>query len=188
MGLDVLHFHTSWSMDCTFSKTNSFQALVPGLCNNHFNCILQYTTTSCTSKSLGYNLTFFSSHPQTPHTRPSQLRYFNIHKYLMKKTGKTIARKEAKAPQNTRKRRRRRLHILKPTVHFSARSILRSFFLDAVCADYGMCCNIEYLMYEGWNFNFGNAALTFDTAHLQSSYFHRPSMYSPKLCRRRSQR
>ena len=26
-------------------------------------------------------------------------------------------------------------------------------------------------MYEGWNFNFGNAAVTFDTAHLQSSYF-----------------
>ena len=43
-------------------------------------------------------------------------------------------------------------------------------------------------MYEGWNFNFGNAALTFDTAHLQSSYFRRPSMYSPKLCRTRSQR
>ena len=43
-------------------------------------------------------------------------------------------------------------------------------------------------MYEGWNFNFGNAAVTFDTAHLQSSYFHRPSMYSKKLCRTRSQR
>ena len=43
-------------------------------------------------------------------------------------------------------------------------------------------------MYEGWNFNFVNAAVTFDTAHLQSSYFHRPSMYSPKLCRTRSQR
>ena len=43
-------------------------------------------------------------------------------------------------------------------------------------------------MYEGWNFNFGNAAVTFDTAPLQSSYFHRPSMYSPKLCRIRSQR
>ena len=42
--------------------------------------------------------------------------------------------------------------------------------------------------YEGWNFNFCNAAVTFDTAHLQSSYFHRPSMYSPKLCRTRSQR
>ena len=42
--------------------------------------------------------------------------------------------------------------------------------------------------YEGWNFNFGNAAVTFDTAHLQSSYFHRPSMYSTKLCRTRSQR
>ena len=42
--------------------------------------------------------------------------------------------------------------------------------------------------YDGWNFNFGNAAVTFDTAHLQSSYFHRPSMYSPKLCRTRSQR
>ena len=42
--------------------------------------------------------------------------------------------------------------------------------------------------HEGWNFNFGNAAVTFDTAHLQSSYFHRPSMYSPKLCRTRSQR
>ena len=42
--------------------------------------------------------------------------------------------------------------------------------------------------YEGWNFNFGNAAVTFDTAHLQSSYFHRLSMYSPKLCRTRSQR
>ena len=45
-----------------------------------------------------------------------------------------------------------------------------------------------YVNYEGWNFNFGNAAVTFDTAHLQSSYFHRPSMYSPKLCRTRSQR
>ena len=45
-----------------------------------------------------------------------------------------------------------------------------------------------FLNYEGWNFNFGNAAVTFDTAHLQSSYFHRPSMYSPKLCRTRSQR
>ena len=42
-------------------------------------------------------------------------------------------------------------------------------------------------MYEGWNFNFGNAALTFDTAHLQNSYFHRPSMYAPKLCRTHSQ-
>ena len=42
--------------------------------------------------------------------------------------------------------------------------------------------------YEGWNFNFGNAAITFDTAHLQSSYFHRPSMYSPTLCWTRSQR
>ena len=41
--------------------------------------------------------------------------------------------------------------------------------------------------YEGWNFNFGNAAVTFETAHLQSSYFHRPSMYSPKLCRTCSQ-
>ena len=44
------------------------------------------------------------------------------------------------------------------------------------------------LTYEGWNFNFGNATVTFDTAHLQSSYFHRPSMYSPKLCRARPQR
>ena len=44
------------------------------------------------------------------------------------------------------------------------------------------------LKYEGRNFNFGNDAVTFDTAHLQSSYFHRPSMYSPKLCRTRSQR
>ena len=44
------------------------------------------------------------------------------------------------------------------------------------------------LIYEGWNFNFGSAAVTFDTAHLQSSYFHRPSMYSPKLGRTRSQR
>ena len=42
--------------------------------------------------------------------------------------------------------------------------------------------------YEGLNFNFGNAAITFDTAHLHSSYFHRPSMYSPTLCRTRSQR
>ena len=47
--------------------------------------------------------------------------------------------------------------------------------------------SIGYL-YEGGNFNFGNAAVTFDTAHLQSSYFHRPSMYYPKLCRTRSQR
>ena len=43
-------------------------------------------------------------------------------------------------------------------------------------------------MYEGWNFNFGITAVTFDTAHLQISYFHRPSMYSPKLCITRSQR
>ena len=42
-------------------------------------------------------------------------------------------------------------------------------------------------LYESWNFNFDNASVTFDTAHLQSSYFHRPSMYSPKLCRTRSQ-
>ena len=47
---------------------------------------------------------------------------------------------------------------------------------------------VSHYMYEGWNFNFGNAAVTFDTVHLQSSYFHRPSMYSPKLCRTRSQR
>ena len=45
-----------------------------------------------------------------------------------------------------------------------------------------------FFLYEGWNFNFGNAAVTFDTTHLQSSYFHKPSMYSPKLCRTRSQR
>ena len=45
-----------------------------------------------------------------------------------------------------------------------------------------------YPLYEGGNFNFGNAAVTFDTAHLQSSYFHRPSMCSPKSCRTRSQR
>ena len=45
-----------------------------------------------------------------------------------------------------------------------------------------------FFFYEGWNFNFGNAAVTFDTAHLQSSYFHRPSMYYPTLCRTRSQR
>ena len=48
--------------------------------------------------------------------------------------------------------------------------------------------DIQMSIYECWNFNFGNAAVTFDTAHLQSSYFHRPSMYSPKLCRTRSQR
>ena len=47
--------------------------------------------------------------------------------------------------------------------------------------------HIYHSIYESWNFNFGNAAVTFDTAHLQSSYFHRPSMYSPKLCRTRSQ-
>jgi hypothetical protein len=35
------------------------------------------------------------------------------------------------------------------------------------------------LTYESWNFNFGNAAVIFDTAHLQSSYFHRPSI---KIC------
>ena len=48
--------------------------------------------------------------------------------------------------------------------------------------------HLRRTMYEGWNFNFGNAALTFGTAHLQSSYFHTSSMYSPKLCRTRSQR
>ena len=52
----------------------------------------------------------------------------------------------------------------------------------------GKLVRLILLMYEGWNFNFGNAAVTFDTAHLQSSYFHRPSMYSPQLCRTRSQR
>jgi len=46
---------------------------------------------------------------------------------------------------------------------------------------------VPNIIYEGWNFNFGNAAVTFDKAHLQSSYFHRPSMYSPTLCRTRSQ-
>ena len=50
-----------------------------------------------------------------------------------------------------------------------------------------VCSWVDLFLYEGWNFNFGNAAVTFDTAHLQSSYFHRPSMYSPKLCRTRSQ-
>ena len=49
-------------------------------------------------------------------------------------------------------------------------------------------CMLPIPRYEGWNFNFGNAAVTFDTAHLQSSYFHRPSMSFPKLCRTRSQR
>ena len=52
---------------------------------------------------------------------------------------------------------------------------------------FAFCCQ-NHTKYEGWNFNFGNAAVTFDTAHLQSSYFHRPSMYSPKLCIARSQR
>ena len=28
----------------------------------------------------------------------------------------------------------------------------------------------SYNMYEGWNFNLGNAAVTFDTANLQSSF------------------
>ena len=30
-------------------------------------------------------------------------------------------------------------------------------------------CAILKSIYEGWNFNFGNAAVTFDTAHLQNS-------------------
>ena len=51
--------------------------------------------------------------------------------------------------------------------------------------------NIMFLViaftYEVWNFNFGNVVVTFDIAHLQSSYFHRCSMYSPKLCRTRCQ-
>ena len=51
----------------------------------------------------------------------------------------------------------------------------------------GLILTNPHFMYEGWNFNFGNAAVTFDTAHLQSSYFHRPLMYSPELCRTRSQ-
>ena len=29
-------------------------------------------------------------------------------------------------------------------------------------------------MYEGWNFNFGNAAVTFDTAHLRVHIFTDP--------------
>ena len=36
------------------------------------------------------------------------------------------------------------------------------------------------IKYEGWNFNFGNAAVTFDTAHLHSLYLHRPPMYSQR--------
>ena len=58
-------------------------------------------------------------------------------------------------------------------------------FILPLCSSVFACQII--LTYEGWNFNFGNATVTFDTAHLQSSYLHRPSMYSPKLCRTRSQ-
>ena len=36
--------------------------------------------------------------------------------------------------------------------------------------DSGQCVTLRSMKYEGWNFNFGNAAVTFDTAHLQSSY------------------
>ena len=44
-----------------------------------------------------------------------------------------------------------------------------------------MAAHLIFSNYDGWNFNFGNTAVTFDTAHLQSSYFHRPSMYSPVM-------
>ena len=40
-------------------------------------------------------------------------------------------------------------------------------------------CNV--FTYMGWNFNFGNAAVPFDTAHLQSSYFHGPLHVLPKV-------
>ena len=61
-------------------------------------------------------------------------------------------------------------------------------FILQVAVDLLLAVRPRKIMYGGWNFNFGNAAVTFDTAHVQSSYFHRPSMYSPKLCRTRSQR
>ena len=65
-----------------------------------------------------------------------------------------------------------------PLIFFFRIKILCEYVFQPVCNR----------IYKGWNFNFGNAAVTFDTAHLQSSYFHRPSRYSPKLCRTRSQR
>ena len=66
--------------------------------------------------------------------------------------------------------------------------ILKSYIRKTLSEKYSTNREINLEIYEGWNFNFGNAAVTFDTAHLHSSYFHRPSMYSPKLCRTRSQR
>ena len=71
-----------------------------------------------------------------------------------------------------------------------------SYVFSDMSVEYAICplCTYSFYIYiyiythKDWNFNVGNAAVTFDTAHLQSSYFHRPSMYSPKLRRTRSQR
>ena len=71
----------------------------------------------------------------------------------------------------------------------TATSILCWYSSSQLVQTQSKCIRGHWMIkYEGWNFNFGNAAVTFDTAHLQSSYFHRPSMCSPKLCRTRSQR
>ena len=77
---------------------------------------------------------------------------------------------------------------LKSTVLFQLPSIFDTLRTKLLVACLREIRKYSHSTYEGWNFNFGNAAITFDTAHLQSSYFHRPSTYSPKLCRTRSQR
>ena len=38
-----------------------------------------------------------------------------------------------------------------------------------------------YFLYEGWNFNFGNAAVTFDTTHLQEFILSQTLDVLPKV-------
>ena len=49
------------------------------------------------------------------------------------------------------------------------------------CNEKSVFCEAETIKYEGWNFNFDNAAVTFDTAHLQSSYFSQTLDVLPKV-------
>ena len=85
------------------------------------------------------------------------------------------------------------IHLITPVIVIPAKPYFDELrCIIRVCVSVSVCVCVYIYTHthtrEGWNFNFGNGAVTFDTVHLQSSYFHRPSMYSPKLCRTRSQR
>ena len=77
------------------------------------------------------------------------------------------------------------LQLAYPLVNGNRGEVVRwridGFIIPHLHPLYNLWLILAISRYEGWNFNFGNAAVTFDTAHLQSSYFHRPSMYSPKV-------